>query len=714
MNSQHEIVPIKSYNRLPLIPLSPLTQTSIEYAKALAQTTKSLSETSASDSSSSNIISLLNKDLSKERENLDRLTKDIQNVQSQFLPDLNSYEIAREIAHINCSLFRLVVLDQTWISNFDKRSNIVPLLDFHRYLSHSFAHQVIYSVEQEQEDGQKKAKKRKSLNNSNNMITQLIQIAYILLHVYRDFSGCTAILTCLQMPEVQRLETLWTQCPSKLLTTYKELVVILSPSNNYEAYHHHLWLHTARFLNASALKSQMIAVPFMHAHLTIIRNLIHTHSAVISPNKQTLVLSEAGKKSFVSAIHVLEFCQQHLKIDPVELEPPNNKRLSTSKRSSTGLKLSVSSCSELDKLHSNPSLYHWLVSRAYLNRSQLHHESLQVEPLAVGEIELEPEEEYDLYWYFFRHHHHETEEESDQNQPLVVEVQKILPTEIDVRQNIVDDLVIVAPDSSPTKTDDLHVSSSVLNPLDTAIESTDESIVEDDDNETDIIIEEEPNTMNDLVIVDRPTTIITAECATKRKSTMNDLVETVNKPVTKPCLSPTAPEFIPKNYASTDDGIIIVTELSKTEEDEDEWKGYPIRERTMEEEDDDDDEIWKGYPNKEEEEEEEEEVWKGYPVPQQQNSPRTIDLSTPSTPEEEQSNKNRFSTEEWKGYQKTSEEQENKSKTNVNKDYPISWDNNYNQLQAIGKAAARKMQYSLSNTDNRKRLPSSFTPSAST
>lgn len=706
MNSQHDIVPIKSYNRLPLIPLSPLTQTSIEYAKALAQTTKSLSETSASDSSSSNIISLLNKDLSKERENLDRLTKDIQNVQSQFLPDLNSYEIAREIAHINCSLFRLVVLDQTWISNFDKRSNIVPLLDFHRYLSHSFAHQVIYSVEQEQEDGQKKAKKRKSLNNSSNMITQLIQIAYILLHVYRDFSGSTAILTCLQMPEVQRLETLWTRCPSKLLTTYKELVVILSPNNNYEAYHHHLWLHTARFLNAPALKSQMIAVPFMHAHLTIIRNLIHTHSAVISPNKQTLVLSEAGKKSFVSAIHVLEFCQQHLKIDPVELEPPNNKRLSTSKRSSTGLKLSVSVCSELDKLHSNPSLYHWLVSRAYLNRSQLHHESLQVEPLAVGEIELEPEEEYDLYWYFFRHHYHETEEEEpDRNQPLVVEVQKILPTEIDVRQDIVDDLVIVAPDSSSsTKTDDQLVSSSVLNPLETAIQSIDESIIEDDDNETDIIIEEEPNTMNDLVIVDRPTTtttIITAECATKQKSTMDDLVETVNKPATKPCLSPTAPEFIPKNNAST-------------EEDEDEWKGYPIGERMMEEEEDDDDEIWKGYPNKEEEEEEEEEVWKGYPVPQQQNSPRTIDLSTPSTPEEEQSNKNRFSSEEWKGYQKTSEEQENTSKPNVNKDYSISWDNNYNQLHAIGKAAARKMQYSLSNTDNRKRLPSSFTPSAST
>lgn len=771
--------PNKSCSRLPLIPLSPLTQTSIEYAKALAQTTKSLSETAAADSggTNSNIISLLNKDLSKERENLDRLTKDMQNVQSQFLPDLNSYEIAREIAYINCSLFRLVVLDKTWISNFDKQSNIVPLLDFHRYLSHSFAHQVIYSVIEEEEEASKKSKKRKSLNNSNNMITQLIQIAYILLNVYRDFSGCTAILTSLQMPEVQRLETLWSQCPTKLVSTFKELVLMLSPNNNYEAYHHQLWLHTARFLNISPLKSQMVAVPFMHAHLTMIRNLIHTHSAVISTNKQNVVLSDAGKKSFVSAIHVLEFCQQHLKIDPAELERTTtaNKRLSiqsNNKRASSifnGLKLSIPVCLELDKLPSNPNLYHWLVSRAYLNRSQLHHESLQVEPLAIGEIELETEEEYDLYWEFFRH-----QAESEENQPLVVEVQKILPKltieeqqEIITDQTIVDDLVVVIPNSSTKtgtslKSDQVaQVSDNNLSLSDSLVQSTgnnvtasdkknnkiycnneeeeeeaEEQVVDDDDddNETDIIIEEEDL---DKMAADK-TTVVDAglKLVANKQSDIHQqstIVESAqnNRPMTtnKPCLSPTAPEFIPQSYIPTEDDIIILTEVNKDvfKEDDDEeevWKGYPIdnnssqMEQQIEEEDED--EVWKGYPP---DEEDEEEVWKGYPAPQQQQqqqqqlmSPKTIDLSTPSTPQEveQNSNKNRFSSEEWKGYQKTSEEHEHTSGTAINKEYPISWDNNYNQLHAIGKAAARKMQYSLSNTENRKRLPSSFTPSAST
>lgn len=664
MNHQQETT--MSNNRLPLIPLSPLTQTSIEYAKALAQTTKALSEIRDSNgSNTNNIIALLNKDLSKERENLDRLTKEIQNVQSQFLTDLNNQDIAREIAYINCSLFRLVVLNKSWISSFDKQSNIVPLLDFHRYLAHAFAHQVIYSAAaaaEEEEALLAKKKKRKSLNN-NNIIAQLIHIASLLLHFYRDFSGCTAILTSLQMPEVQRLESLWRQCSSKILATYKELVVILSPQNNYEAYHQQLWLHTARFLNTPTLKSQMIAVPFMHAHLFMIRNLIHTHSVVLNTttgtsNKQ--ILSDAGKKSFVSAIRVLEFCQQHLKIDTLELERP-------CKRSShIPNKLALSACLELDKLHSNSNLFHWLVSRAYLNRSQLHQESLNVEPLAVGEIELATEEEYDLYWDFFSHPESTQQPQQNQPIPLVVQVQKIVPPVID--QTTVDDLVIVAHDNVTQSSDTLSLplpslpetTTTVPNKKPVDSEETEDMV--DDDNETDIIIEEE---------------------------------EPVKEVKPKPYLSPTAPEFIPQQYLQAEEDIIILTQNGSEEEDDERWTGYPSSSQT-------DDDVWTGYPVEDDEEE-----WKGYPTPKGQTSPRTIDLSTPSTPQEEV-NKNRFGDEEWKGYRETSEEH-----TTKKGGYQIPWNSNHN-LHAIGKAAARKMQCSLSSTDNRKRLPSSFTPSTST
>jgi hypothetical protein len=836
----------KSFKRLPLIPLSPLTQTSIEYAKVLAHTTKSLSETATEEAlniTSNNVISILNKDLSKEREKLDRLTKDIQNIQSQFLADLNNYEIAKEIAYIDCSLFRLVVLDKNWISSFDKQSNMVSLLDFHRYLSHSFAHQIIYSVAVENEGGSKKTKRKSFSGSSNssstNTIVQLIQIAYILLHIYRDFSGCSAILTSLQMSEVQRLEKLWAQCPSKLVSIYKELVAILSPHNNYEAYHQYLWLQTARFLSATPIKSQMIAVPFLHAHLSVIRNIIHIHSVVATPvsignnNDSPVVLSDAGKKSFISAIHVLEFCQQHSKIDPADLEvttaAATNRRLSTSssKRNSIstsrknsmngivgGMKLSVAPCLEIDKLHSNPNTYHWIVSRAYLTRFQLHQESLQVEPLAIGEIDLEAEEEYDLYWDFFRQPI-EIFKPAKQQQQEIKKQQKVAKKHqpvVEEHQTIVDDLVIInipldqsgkqqGPEEenlldssivaqssdilSSTITTNTEINGTDLPKQDnteiTAIDDDvrdDKKVVEEEsslvhiehamqeeeeyyDDQTDIIIVAEEEEINqvfgvlDKDMVENPTSIkINQEYfynegrvpAEKEEAKIAPASTTVE---IKPILSPTAPEFFPQKQASADDDIVILTrknsnndytKLGEEEEEDEEWTGYPLDNSVSQtvHGDEEEEEEWTGYPitshdEEEEEEADEEEVWKGYPAPQQQNSSRTIELSSPTTPQEEQQataniNKNRFSSsEEWKGYRKTSEEQEAMIKSQqqqqstaaiveaMNKDYPTTWDSNgKNQLHAIGKAAARRMQYSVSNMDNRKRLPSSFTPSAST
>lgn len=393
--------------RLPLIPLSPYIQTSCEYAKVLAQTTQSLSQ----QQDNANIKSSLEKCLHKERDKLDRLTKSMQAIQSCCLLDFNIYDIAKEIAYINCSLFRMVTLDPAWLCNFDKQSNTVPLLDFHRYLSHSLAHQVIYG------DPKKKS------------VVQLIHLAYILLHVYRDFSGCTAVLTSLHMPEVRRLESMWAPCPAKLLQVYQELVAMLLPDNNYEAYHHQLWMHTQRFLDMAPSKSQMIAVPFMHAHLAIIQNLVQTHASVQAA--ADVVLSSAGQPLLASTVQLLEFCQQFSKMDPSDLEQyavVKNKRASiqssssSSKRASIitssnkAIKLSALPCLDLDTLRSDANVYHWIVSRAYLTRSQLHAESLHVEPLAVGEIELESEEEHDLYWDFF-----------DKQESVVAAVNRELP-----------------------------------------------------------------------------------------------------------------------------------------------------------------------------------------------------------------------------------------------------------------------------------------------
>lgn len=370
-----------------------MIQTSRNYAKELAQMKLFLSENNSQET----VMLLV-----KEKEKLDRLNRNMQAIQSSFLADFNVDDIAKEIACINCSLFRMVTLDKTWLCNFDKRSNMIPLLDFHRYLSHSFAHQVIVSSSSE--------------NVTYGIVSQLIQLAYILLHVYRDFSGCTAILTSLQMPQVQRQKNKWNACPAKYITIYKELVMMLSPNNNYEAYHYQLRLHTARFLNVTPHKSQTIAIPFMQAHLFIIQNLVQTYSLSSSETETVVILSEVGQKALVSMLRLLQFCQHYLKIDPIELEKyPNPNTASTlqhrlslqiNKRSSVtkpnnSLKISIPTCLDLDLLRGNANVFHWLVSRAFLSRFQLNCESLYVEPKADGEVVSELDEEYDPYWNFF-------------------------------------------------------------------------------------------------------------------------------------------------------------------------------------------------------------------------------------------------------------------------------------------------------------------------
>ncbi|GAN09993.1 hypothetical protein MAM1_0311c09526 [Mucor ambiguus] len=764
--------------RLPLIPLSPYVQTLREYAQVLALTAKSLSE----QQDNANIKSSLEKSLNKEREKLDRLTKSMQSIQSSCLLDFNIYDIAKEIAYINCSLFRLVTLDPTWLCNFDKQSNMVPLLDFHRYLSHSFAHQVVYG------DPKKKS------------VIQLIHLAYILLHVYRDFSGCTAILTSLHMPEVRRLESMWASCPARLMQVYQDLVVMLLPDNNYEAYHHQLWLHTHRFLDMIPSKSQMIAVPFMHAHLAIIQNLVQTHASVqAAPD---VVLSSAGQPLLASTVQLLEFCQQFNKMDPADLEQyavvtnkrasiqsssSSNKRASTS--NSKAIKLSSSACLDLDILRSDANVYHWIVSRAYLTRSQLYAESLHVEPLAVGEIELEPEEEHDLYWDFFdkqesvvvvnkepppvksspRLKHTDSNKQPQQQQDL----EQATVDGLDVVDSVGTPSLSLSPavdtehvslgeqDADEPSTDgikaasnhDMITSKKEEEEEEDGIPSVDHVVLEGQNaNEMDSPSMEQPaeasnkSVSEEIVIRDQQSSKETIQPMMEKEEPMSAHMDEVEPVLLEHTPFPVTTTLAYDDGNDDDDDDIIIL----TEEDDEEWTGYPFDSTPSQtvQDTEEEDEEWTGYPITSQDEhdmaEEDEEVWKGYPVPSseddelqpQQQQPQDgdeeeerkspVDLSSsPATPSEE-GNELIHRHEEWKGYQKTAEEElQQQQQREVSEDSQEQQEDDpsrhanpakhHHQLHAIGKAAARRMQYSLSSTDtNRKRLPSPFAPSSST
>jgi hypothetical protein len=648
-------------NRLPLIPVSPLIQASIETAKFLATITQKLSSTP------DDII--LQKHLSTTKERLDQLTKNIESVQTSFFIEFSLQSIAQEIAYINSQLFRLVILDSAWITNFDKRVNMIPLLDFHRYLSHALAHEVIYHSEKD-------------------IISHLIQLAYILLFVYRDFSGCTAILDCLQMPEVQRLENAWNQCPPKFIKTFKDLLPILSPEGQYEAYYQTLGSLTRSFLNQQH-RPCMIAIPFVQAHLRII------HDAP-------------------SAIQLLKFCQQLVQIDPALLPYMQE----TSKK--------MKNVVNLEQLKTNPSVYHWLVTRPYLTRSQLKLESLQIVPPADDEAVLKEEEEEDFYWTFYRvetidsdlQSHSppikpsESLEEYHANVPQKVFESYKLPVKSDSEESSqLEEILAVSENndgpSHSNQNDDIVIDNDddddepiLINDSKTDLDENDGNEEEDDtvvlslksrreyepglniqkvDSESEKSFSNHVPTESDINKI-------------KHEPSDNEPEQTHLKEVSqleiepKPTLSVTAAEFVPTVNPLT---------ASEEEENSEEWTGYPISnvEEEEEEEEEENSEEWTGYPiSNVEEEEDNSEEWTGYPI---------------SNVEEEEEDEG----EVWTGYpvpeHATEEEKQDTSFE--------TWDKN-GQISAFEKVAARHIQHSLSSNialeTGRKGLPSPFASSS--
>lgn len=320
--------------------------------------------------------------------------------------------------------------------------------------------------------------------------------------------------------------------------------------------------------------------------------------------------------------------------------------------------------------------------------------------------------------------------------------------------------------------------------IDTADKEATHSIVEEAQDESNPSISQQPEldveqqSQYQLIEENQPQPNEEAPAVKAQEKEEPANTEDIQNKKVEPILSPKAPEIIPCQPANDTKQNEAVQEGDKdnimilTEEDDEEWTGYPhdsTPSQTVADTEEEEEE-WTGYPvtSQDEDDDDEEEVWKGYPIPneeehqqyheQQQNNQdddyndddearkSPVEVSSPSTPSEEEQELMHHH-EEWKGYQKTIQEEEEEeegvegqktiiaeegtdavttAENNASRGPLITSYNNMNantmnnknhhhQLHAIGKAAARRMQYSLSSTDtNRKRLPSTFAPSSST
>ncbi|KAI9024472.1 hypothetical protein CLU79DRAFT_747334 [Phycomyces nitens] len=391
---------------LPLVPLSSFAKESSVHASAYALANETLTKAKqANPPLSVGALRRLIEDVRIEESSLDRVARQMQSVQSATAFNWDPDVLAKQIAILDCQLFGGAILKKQWLCQLDRQqTKLIPLLDFHRYLTHSIAHQVIYWAEL-MKCGPQAARVAPPVRQKDNLVSHLVRVAYLLLHAYRDFSGCAAILRALTMPEVRRLRRLWNHCPARTKDMFRELVQVISPLNNYQAYHDMLRHKIELFSRDHQRRGSagiMIAIPWIDPHLLSIQSIITAYTAgdhyepieVSSFDPADLVLSSPGARKLAFVMSVLELCQHNSTTESIDLvEDALGLGAATSKRASTlkpihleGLRVSVIPISDLNRLApGDPIVNHWLVSRVYLRKDQLMDESIEVEPLMHNE-----------------------------------------------------------------------------------------------------------------------------------------------------------------------------------------------------------------------------------------------------------------------------------------------------------------------------------------
>ncbi|ORY96369.1 hypothetical protein BCR43DRAFT_491576 [Syncephalastrum racemosum] len=394
---------------LPLVPLSPLTKASLLLEQALAEAKEKLAEAKRTDPQKPvTALRRLLEDTRVEANRLESIGRQIQSVQNatcfKWDPDL----LARQIACVNAQLFSSATLQKNWLCQLDRRqTHLIHLVDFHRYLTHSIAHQLIYWAHL-QNDNKAASQVQPNVHPKDNLIAHLVRVAYLQVHAYRDFSGFAAVMRALMLPEVRRLRKLWQSCSSRVRDMFRDLAQIMSPSNDHQAYHDMLWRKLQLFHTSSASTAgAMIAIPWVQPHMASIRSLVTAYTAgenephvMLDGAGSEIVLSAPGVRKLAMAVAVLDLCQRNTTNESADLVEElaqavpksssnnNNKRLSTVTKPIhfDGLRSPVIPTPDLNSLAPGDRvLHHWLVSRVYLTKEQLIEESIEVEPLVPGE-----------------------------------------------------------------------------------------------------------------------------------------------------------------------------------------------------------------------------------------------------------------------------------------------------------------------------------------
>ncbi|KAG0256355.1 hypothetical protein BG011_004603 [Mortierella polycephala] len=390
---------------IPMIPLSPLTRQSLMHTYALSQVTQRLEQAKHGSNSQGSSSQAGNRDLANlrrliedvriQRAKVDAVQAQIQSVANFNLTSWDPDVIARQLTIIDSSLFKQVAIPQDLVRLDRKNSRAQYCSDFENYVTHSFAHLLLLEWSASRQASPVSSSHATTATGSQappiNAIAHMIRVAHILLHVYRNFNSFRAVMRALTKPEIKRMHKPWSSISSKVKDTFRRLVVIYREQNELDGYNDALVQRLDAFQDVG--KDAMVAIPWMRYHQDEVKSIIQSY---LSGHESTggssnIVLSAPGARKLSAVTALLMQCRTN-ESGSFEHQNGDNKRSSATPSKHRepvqvdGLKTPLTPVWDLVSLGAgNATLYHWLLSRPFLNNQQLIDESLEIEPLFNGE-----------------------------------------------------------------------------------------------------------------------------------------------------------------------------------------------------------------------------------------------------------------------------------------------------------------------------------------
>nr|CAG8437577.1 8550_t:CDS:2 [Entrophospora candida] len=381
---------------LPLIPFSPLSRNALQYSQDLEAAKEKINnikqrnpQRKNDDDDNSHLSQLrsIEDEIRTIESKTEKLNKEINLVSEVNLLYWDADAVAAQLTIIDCDLFRKIDFKKDFQTKDKKNSKPQACLDFHRYLTNSFSHQLI-TFDNVKSSG--------SLSRGNgaqhpreSIIAHAVRISYYLLNVYRNFNSFAAIIKALISPEVRRIRRLWSNIPARTNQILKELSNHIKPDNDYSAYKEILFQKLESFREGN---QETVVIPWMQPHYEEIKQINQSYGTGKSGGDSSeIVLSPPGARKSKLICSLLEQCQlniisQELDGDELAFSRKTTANTSTSRTiniDGVNIKLPY----DLSKLGvGNLSVHHWLVSRVYLNKQQLIDESIFIEPLIENEL----------------------------------------------------------------------------------------------------------------------------------------------------------------------------------------------------------------------------------------------------------------------------------------------------------------------------------------